>query len=401
MIPVTQTNQFIPSQTINMSLISKIALFVTLLFIFLIPWGNYVWDGFTRIFGIASLGLGALVVVAHGTHRRYSFFHLFLLMLGSWVLLTLMWSPNFVLAKESASTVFQLMLMSLVITLLIDTKDKILLAYQAYVFGASTGSLIIFYNYLNGIESANWGRYSLRNFEADGVGIILALAVPMAAYLTTQYKNKLLIVLSTLAIPICFFAIFLNATRTASIASLFGIAYWLYAHRKANFKFKLLLLSFFIASIVAIFTFSPKVSVDRVFSSGEAISSGTLNGRTIIWAASLEQWAKSPIIGSGIGGLSYVLTSSHVEYVSAHNTFIQVLVETGIIGFSFYLLLILSILYYIQKTPLNERRYLISFLLVVIACQLTMNTLFDKEMWFSLTMLAIHAHISNEHIHNS
>ena len=104
--------------------------------------------------------------------------------------------------------------------MLIDTKDKILLVYQAYVFGACTGALIIFYNYLNGIESANWGRYSLRNFEADGVGIILGLAVPMAAYLTTRYKNRLFVILSTLAIPICFFAIFLNGTRTASIASI-------------------------------------------------------------------------------------------------------------------------------------------------------------------------------------
>ena len=85
MILLTQT-----SQSINMSLINKIALFAIVLFIFLIPWGNYVWDGFTRIFGIASLALGALVVVVHGTHRHYSFFHLFLLILGSWATLSLM-----------------------------------------------------------------------------------------------------------------------------------------------------------------------------------------------------------------------------------------------------------------------------------------------------------------------
>ncbi len=392
--PLTMpAHQFDTNQIVDTSVIRKIALVMVLSYIFLIPWGNAVWDGFIRIFGMGSLGLAALVVVAHGTHRKYSFFHLFLLMFGSWVMLTLLWSPDVSTGKESASTVMQLVFISFVISLLIDTRDKIRLAYQSYVFGTCVGSGIIFYNYMHGIESKYWARYSIENYEPDGVGIMIAIAVPMAAYLTTQYKSVIFKVLNSIAIPVCMFAIFLNATRTASIVAMFGIAYWLFTHRKASLRIKAILLAFFVSSIIGVLAFAPATSVDRIFSSSKSISSGTLNGRTVIWSASFQQWEKSPVVGAGIGSIEQMLSGSHVEFNSAHNTYIQVLIELGIIGLLFYLLTLLSIAYYLQKTPANDKVFLISLLLLALVSQVTMNTLYDKEMWFALTMLAIHAHI--------
>ncbi len=392
--PLTMpSHQFDNSQMVDTSIIRKIALVMVLLYIFLIPWGNAVWDGFIRIFGMGSLGLATLVVVTHGTHRKYSFFHLFLIMFGSWVLLTLLWSPDISSGKESASTIIQLVFISLVISLLIDTRDRIRLAYQSYVFGTCIGSSIIFYNYMHGIESEYWARYSIKNYEPDGVGIMIAIAVPMAAYLTTQYKSVIFRMLNSIAIPVCMFAIFLNATRTASIVAMFGITYWLFTHRKASLKIKAMLLTFFVSSIIGVLAFAPVTSVDRIFSSSKSISSGTLNGRTVIWSASFQQWEKSPIVGAGIGSIEQMLSGSHVEYNSAHNTYIQILIELGIIGLLLYLLILLSIGYYLQKTSANDKAFLTSLLLLALVSQITMNTSYDKEMWFVLTMLAIHSHI--------
>jgi len=389
-------NQFNVSPLVDTSVIRKLALFVVLLYIFLIPWGNTVWDGFTRAFGIASFGLAALVFVVHGTHRQYSLFHIFILMFGSWVMLTLLWSPDLVTGQESSLTIIQLVAISFVISLLIDTKNKIRMSYQAYVFGACVGSGIVFFNYLNGIEVI-WARYGMKNYGPDGVGIIIALAVPMAAYLTTQYKSVLLKVINSVAIPICMFGIFLNATRTASIVAVFGIVYWLFTHRKASYRVKALLLIFFVGSIIAVLAFSPAASVDRVFSSSKSISSGTLNGRTVIWSASLSQWENSPIKGTGIGSFRQMLSGAHVEFTSAHNSYIHILMELGLVGLSLYLLIILSIVYYLLQSAINDKIFLISFLLVATVSQLTMNTLYDKEMWFALTMMAMHAHITAKH----
>ena len=390
-------NQLVAGQASDSSVIKNSALLIMLLFIFLIPWGNVIWDGFTRIFGVIAFALALLVLVIHGTHRNYSFFHLLVLMFGSWLILSLLWSPDLASGKEKTTTIIQLVMISLLVSFLIDSKSKIRLAYQSYVMGAITASSIIFYNFINGIESNYYGRYGLANFEVDGVSIILALAIPMAAYLATQYKNVILKTINAVAIPLFILAIFFTATRTAAIAAIFGIAYWLYTHRKTSLSIKLLLVGFFISSIMVVLTFAPKASVDRIFTSGKSISAGTLNYRTVIWRASLEEWEKAPIIGRGIGSLANVLSSSHVEYGSAHNTFIQVLTENGIIGLTLYLLIIFSIIVTAFNVPENDRVFLLSLLLVALICQLTMNTLFDKESWFVLTMLAIHAYSMRKH----
>ncbi len=56
----------------------------------------------------------------------------------------------------------------------------------------------------------------------------------------------------------------------------------------------------------------------------------TLTWRISYWLELLKHWARSPILGYGLG------TTSMVGYNAAHNDFIRALVETGIIGlFSF------------------------------------------------------------------
>ena len=379
----------------RLSIINKLALVTTLIYIMLIPWGNAVFDGFTRLFGIAAVGTALLMLITQGTHRRYSFFHLLIVLFWSWIIISLIWSPDLETGKTATNTAIQLVIISFLISFVINSRMTIRLAYQAYVAGAFIASLIILYNFINGIESKYYGRYGITNFEVDDISIIIAFAIPMAAYLTTQFPSKLMKLFNAVAIPLCILAIFLTATRTGSIVAMVGVAYWLFIHRKANLKIKLLLLVFFISSVIGVFTFAPKASIDRVFSSSKSISSGTLNYRTVIWGASLAQWKKSPIIGNGIGSLYFVLNSSHVEYGNAHNTYIHVLTENGIIGLLLYLLVIFSILYYTFRAPLDEKAFLLALLMVVLLSQLTLNTLLYKETWFVLTILAIHAYLAS------
>ena len=137
---------------------------------------------------------------------------------------------------------------------------------------------------------------------------------------------------------------------------------------------------------------APKESLERILSSGQSISSGTLNNRTVIWGASIEQWKQAPFVGNGIGSLQYVLNTKHVEYDSAHSTYVHLLTENGIIGLALYLLMILSIIYYIVRTPFSEMIFLMSLLLTILVSQITQHTHLSKETWFALTMLAIHSY---------
>lgn len=374
------------------SIVYKLAMFMTLFFIFSIPWGNAVWDGLSRVFGIIAFGLTGISVLIHGVHTRFSVFHLVIALFGVWLSISLMWSPELVRGKELLFTTIQLLTISFLVTLIIYDKRGLLYFYQSYALGNLLGAGIIIYNYLNGIESIYYGRYAIPNLDVDGQSIMLTLAIPIAAYLTTQYQNKWLKFVYLISIPLIVFAVFLTGTRTASIVAAFGVLYWLFTYRKASFLIKGSFITLFIASLITVFALAPQKSIDRILSSGQSISTGTLNNRTVIWGASIEQWKKAPIIGNGVGSLGYVLSSLHVEYNSAHNTYLHILTENGIVGLLLYLLLILIISYYAFYTPFPEKVFLFSVLLTVLVSQTTQHTHFHKETWFILTILAIHAH---------
>ena len=379
------------SENSNRGLIYSLALFAVLTFIFLIPWGNGLWDGLTRVFGILAFAAAALLFVVEGTHKNYTYFHFFAFALWAWVLLSTIWSPNLDKGTEMAGRVFQVMLLPLLFTLVIDNRKSIIYAYQSYVLGNIIGSSIIIYNYLNGIQSPYYNRYTIPNFETDEMSIFLALAIPMAAYLASILDKKWKRLINLFAMPLIIFAIFLTGTRTGSIVAVIGILYWLFTHRKASFRIKASILIVFILSIITVASFAPKASLDRVFSAGKSLKSGNLNYRTVIWKASILQWKTAPVIGVGLGGLGDVLSKEHVNFDAAHNTYLHILTENGIIGLTLYLLVLVSILYLILQVPLSEKVFLLSLFFIIIISQLTLHTHILKSTWFVFSMLVIHA----------
>jgi len=371
--------------------ITKTTQYLTLLLIFLLPWGDGLWDGTPRIVAMLCFGIAIIQFLTRGTHRNYTFYHFFIILYIAWLILSMLWTPDLEWAKEVANTAIQLILLSFLFSLIIDSKALIIKSYQAYVFGNIVGSLIIINNFIHGIETNYYGRYGINNIETDTLSIVLAVSLPIAAYLTFKQTNRVLRIINLLAIPLIFYAIFLTGTRTGSIVGILAILYWLFTYRSASLVIKSSIAFVIVASVVAIFTFAPKASIDRIFSAGQSISSGTLNSRTSIWRGSLKEWEKSPIIGSGLGGLGFVLSKEHVNYKGAHNVFIQLLTEDGIIGLTFYSLIIISLFYYLLHTPLDEKAFLFTLLMVLLISQLTTHTHLDKFVWYAFTMIAIHS----------
>ena len=387
-----------PQAEVGKSVIKNTALFLLLFFIFTIPWGNALYDGFTRHIGLGAFGSAGLLLLVHGTHKNYFVYHLATALFASWMISSVMWTPNMAKGMYDINTIVQLLLIPFLITLIIDSPKKILLAYQSYVLGVLIGSSIIISNYINGIESQYYGRYGIPNFEVDGLSIMLTIGIPIAAYLSTQYASKIIKMINVLIIPITIYAVFLTATRTASIVAVIGVMYWFFTHRKSSIRIKLTLVSIVIISVITVLSFAPQKSIDRLLSTGQSISSGDLNSRTVIWSASIEQWKQSPIIGNGLGGLGDVLGTLHVNYDTAHNTYIHILAENGLIGLALYLLIIFTLLFYIFQTRMDDKSFLLALLMVILVSQLTMHTHFFKETWYVFTMIAIHAHLVSQRV---
>ena len=61
------------------------------------------------------------------------------------------------------------------------------------------------------------------------------------------------------------------------------------------------------------------------------------------WPASIRAFEEKPIMGWGLGNDLYALTKAAKLQTTSHNDYLLVLVETGIIGLSLYLWLLLAL----------------------------------------------------------
>lgn len=73
----------------------------------------------------------------------------------------------------------------------------------------------------------------------------------------------------------------------------------------------------------------------RIFGIGGAVQEGA-TGRFDLWEQAIDMWLESPVFGSG-------MSSFYDRYHGAvHNSYLQVLAETGLVGFLLYLMVIVT-----------------------------------------------------------
>ena len=115
---------------------------------------------------------------------------------------------------------------------------------------------------------------------------------------------------------------------------------------------------------------------------------GTLENRTGRWLAALEIFSGYPLLGVGSNGYD-ALTKLHYGFAgSPHNSFIQVLALSGLLGFSLFMLAII----FASKLAVNTYRkfkestplvVLIFFLIIMSKDGGALNATFN---WFTLAI---------------
>ena len=71
-------------------------------------------------------------------------------------------------------------------------------------------------------------------------------------------------------------------------------------------------------------------------------SAGILNGRLGLWRIALDMFLENPILGKGYGSFSEVATAAEAFTTSAHNYYLQIMGELGIVGLILYMVAFIS-----------------------------------------------------------
>ncbi len=152
----------------------------------------------------------------------------------------------------------------------------------------------------------------------------------------SKYKNIYLLFLT-----LAFFSMLLNAGRSAALAYTLFIAVIIIFNRAVRWQ----LLATYVVSWLAYLGVTYLTTVNVASSAaGIQIARTTTSLRYDLWMNALECWSQSPLMGCGFYQLG------RYEHLGAHphNLLLQILTETGLIGFGFLLAIIVTILKHID-----------------------------------------------------
>jgi O-antigen ligase len=368
----------------------RVIYWLSLILIFTIPWeGAFHLPGFGTAATVMGLVVGAcwVVMVAFTGRMRRPITYLFVVgVFVAWVALTSFWSADPVESMGSVVLWLQSFLFVFILWDLYRTKASLLAGLQAYVLGAyaAVGGAVLNYLSSNAFY-AHGDRYSLGDTNPDGYGFILALGVPVACYLAASPETRRIFRLINVGyLPVAFLGIALSGTRTASLGAALGLLYGLATLTRLRLLTRIAVVVLLAAALLALLPIvQPLSSFQRLSTTGTEVTQGDLNGRTAQWRQGLRAFMAHPVLGVGTDMYRSVNTLNKV----AHNSYLSVLVEEGLIGFVLFATILWIVVAHAWRLPRWDRNFWMTVLLVWAIGASTLTWEHRKTTWLFLTFV--------------
>jgi O-antigen ligase len=336
------------ARTQGLSGLGKLAFASLWLLAFAIPWEDAITiSGFgtsARLIGVVTVVLGLVAIVEKGALKRPMPAHFMMALFVISAAVSNLWSlyPEGTLIQTI--TYIQLFTLIWLIWELCPGVREQKHLMQAYVLGTFVSGTDTIYRFLAHQASA-YQRYAGSGLDANDLGLMMALSIPVSYYLLIQEKSRMVWVYR-LQIILAVTTILLTASRGATLACLVALAIVPLTHTRLTARKKialLLTLSFLVCGVLLLV---PASSWERLSTVPHEMEHGTFTGRTVIWKAGWQIFREHPFLGIGSNAFRLIVSRVLEEPIRlddqdspappAHNTFLSVLVEQGVIGFAIF-----------------------------------------------------------------
>ncbi len=380
----------------------RITFWLALLLIFLIPWEDSVsittLGSLARVLGFLMAGFWLGTVILEGTFRKPNLFHAMALLFILWNSVSLIWSIDTVVSLQRIKTYSQMFLLMLIYWDVIQKPETLTLALQAFIFGAYVLVGSSLYNYINGITSVSFeGRYSATGVNAVDLALILVLGMPVAMHLffaAGQEKHGIVLKIINLAyIPLAIFTTVLSGSRT-SLLAVIPFSIYLVTTAKIKYGRKMLVFGSLLISLLAMYPLIPQSVTTRLATLATSIVTGDIGGRVELWRQAIMIFASHPIGGLGSGTLETAIGTA------AHNTFISILAETGLVGFGLFALILALVLFNAFNNSSGNSGLWVSIFLTWFIGVCSLSWEFRKLTWLLLNFIVIESSFNLEHLSN-
>ena len=338
----------------------------------------------TKYVGLVILIVETVILVTKGgkAETNFSASTISIILWCVYCVLSLAWVSINEYTYEYLSTYLLMSALLIVTTFELWDSGTVKLYLYAYLFGSLLMAIISILfaggKYLDRDTIVILGRECDPNQVAANIipGIVIFLDVAFK-----KHKSILINIFSYLGTAVCVYSVFNTGSRGGFVALLLGIiAVLIIGKRNKNISVKQIIIAVIIG--IAAYSYFFVQQDWRVLDFGSY--TGTYangSGRTIIWKALLKSFDVSWIWGHGVGSSISYFKNEFGKAIAVHNTFLLVLYEVGIWGFSIFLFSFVNMAFYHRKNGA-----LFSIILGSMISSIFLDALNQRYLWNSLML---------------
>jgi O-antigen ligase len=354
----------------------------------------------------------ALITTGERDRRQQLFsppaFLLVLIFFVGWAAVSVAWADDSGAALDATTRYLPNAMLFLIVFAGVRTRKQLLWVVGSLVAGAVVAAV---YGMVAGAPQDDPGRVAIGN--ANETAASLVVGGTLAAALAFALRGKpVLRLLTTIAVPLCVFAVFLTLSRGGLVAlgaSL--VAAIVMAGRRRGVVLGVAAAAV-LATVIYFGAFAPAEARDRVLE----VNGGT--GRTDIWTVGWRMVEDQPLLGVGAGNfpvasIHYLLEPGalmRTDFIVdnpkvAHNTYLNVLAELGVVGLALFLAIIALPLWWAARAVgvaarAGDRqleilaRAMVVVIVGLLAADFFGSRQYTKQLWLLLSLCPVLLQIS-------
>jgi O-antigen ligase len=373
----------------------KVTYLSSLILVFLIPWEDSIstlsLGSLAKLMGVLVAGLWLGTILIEGRFRKPHLFHVLLFLFFVWNFVSAFWTLDIDGTLQRIKTYSQIFILILIYWEVFQKSEELMAALQAYVFGAYILVASTIYNFMMGNAAIAYEtRFSATGVNAVDQALILMIGLPIAIRLffaaSNNRQGSFLKAINIFFIPLSIFTIILTGSRTSLIAIIpFGI--FLVGTQQIKFDRKIIVFAAVLILLLILAPFIPHAVIARLGTIGDSIGEGDLGGRVELWREGIALLAKHPILGIGSGTMDLSIGSA------VHNTFISIAAETGLIGFTIFLITLGLVVYQTTGLPKATSGLWLAIVMTWAIGVLSLSWEFRKLTWVILNFVIIESNL--------
>jgi len=341
-------------------LVRKLCYSLTWTYFFAVPWDHSLFfEGLgpiSRIITLITIPFVAFAVVARGKIRTIKPVHVLMIMFLVLAESTFYWTVDPDTTLTTMRTYVQVMIaVWFAWEFAADSESRRKLGV-AYMLGCYVSIINTFWEFATSATTAikSAQRFGAEGWDQNDLAVTLALGILISRY-AAQGASKPVRMLAFAYLPLALVAIALTGSRggslVAAVAVLAVVLQW-------KGRSALAVTAFGILITCAGLSFVPEKTLDRILTMTSDIQD--MNSRVPIWRAAASAVPSHLLLGAGAGTFR---TASGTGMV-AHNTFLSVLLEEGLVGLGLFLSMIAMLFRSVRQAPPNS----ISIWIAILIC---------------------------------